>query len=247
MHPDWEYWLWTDDSARELLKHKYPSLLPVFENYSENIRRADTLRYVVLHEYGGVYADMDMESLKPLDPLIIKYSCFLGQEPYEHSIMDTNFQGLVINALMGCRAGHPFFKMVINILPDFSHMWNVLDSTGPHFLTYAYRTYSKTYPDYSLNHENGVYLAPAEYFYPTSDTQKFTNMFQMCQNYYKLTPLQQRGCQSLKRLKPLADRFSLAFTVHHWIHTYLTSKVFLRGSVAIKEIVPKVMIYGKTS
>ncbi|KAK7492631.1 hypothetical protein BaRGS_00016110, partial [Batillaria attramentaria] len=71
-HPDWEYWLWTDDNARQLVAERFPSLLPVYDGYREPIRRADALRYVVLHEFGGVYADMDMESLRPIDPLTVR-------------------------------------------------------------------------------------------------------------------------------------------------------------------------------
>jgi len=30
---------------------------------------------------GGVYVDLDMESLRPMDPLLEGYTCLLGQEP----------------------------------------------------------------------------------------------------------------------------------------------------------------------
>lgn len=242
-HPDWEYWLWTDRSARQLIQDRFPDLLPVYDAYPEGIQRADALRYVVLHEFGGVYADMDMESLRLLDPLTFRYACFVGQEPYVHPIMDTNTETLVINALIACRPGHPFMRKVVDYLPQFSHMWSLLDSTGPHFLTYVFKQYTREHPRYRPEHINGTYLAPAEYFYPNMDPDKFGYIFQRCKNYELLSALQLRACQSLKRTRPRAERLALAFTTHHWIHTYLTTKVSLRRPVPIQEIVPNVKIY----
>jgi hypothetical protein len=45
---------------------------------------------------------MDMESLHPIDPWLKKYPCFVSQEPYEHPVLDGNFEHLAINALIGC-------------------------------------------------------------------------------------------------------------------------------------------------
>ncbi|KAK3595736.1 hypothetical protein CHS0354_025361 [Potamilus streckersoni] len=140
-HPTWQYMFWTDHAARCLVRDKHNNLLPTYDGYIENIRRSDAIRYIIVYEYGGVYADMDMESLRSLDPIIRKYSCILAQEPYEHSIMEGNFENLAINAFMACAKKHPFMKLAIKRLVDFSHFWNVLDSTGPHFLTFIYRVY----------------------------------------------------------------------------------------------------------
>ncbi|KAL8575407.1 hypothetical protein ACOMHN_000023 [Nucella lapillus] len=243
-HPDWEYWLWTDSSARQLIQERFPWLLPVYDAYPTNIQRADALRYVVLHEFGGVYADLDMESLDPLDPLTKRFTCFLGQEPYVHPIMDTNTPTLVINALMGCQHHHPFLTAVLHALPDFAHMWSILDSTGPHFLSYVYWKYLRDHPEYPPEHVNGTYLAPAEYFYPNMDPDKFDYIYQRCVNYDSLSTLQKRACQSLKESPSEEERRDVAFTVHHWIHTYLRVKVSLRRPVPIHDIVPRVRIYS---
>ena len=245
MNPEWEYWLWTDQSARELIAKSYPLLLNVYDNYPEAIRRADALRYVILYEFGGVYADMDMESLKSLDPVARKYACFLPQEPYEHPILYTNFEHLVINALMGCRAGHPFMKQVINNLENFAHMWSVMDSTGPHFLTNMFTQYS--HKNISVTDENGAYLAPAEYFFPTLDPSKHFWFRIQCSKFEKLTDIQKRACVSLKyygaRRKPLP----MSFADHHWEHTYLDFRVSLKGPINIFKILPSAKIYPNIS
>ena len=117
---------------------------------------------------------------------------FLPQEPYEHPILYTNFEHLVINALMGCRAGHPFMKQVIDNLENFAHMWSVMDSTGPHFLTNMFTQYS--HKNISVTDENGVYLAPAEYFFPTLDPSKHFWFRIQCSKFEKLTDIQKRAC-----------------------------------------------------
>lgn len=245
-HPDWDYFLWTDESARALIKDKYPFLLPTFDSYSEGIRKADALRYVILYEFGGVYADMDLESLKPIDPMARKYSCFISQEPYEHPILDGNFENLVINALIGCQARHPFMKKLMDNLPAFRHMWNVLDSTGPHFVTLIYNEYLAKH-NLPPTHEDGVYLSPPEYFFPTFDPAKHFWFRMQCGKFDKLSSLQKKACKTLKVKGVLRKPTDMAFTDHHWIHTYIDFRVSLKGPVNIHEIVPNVKMYGNSS
>ena len=241
-HPDWEFMFWTDESARKLIADKQPDLLQYYDGYLENIRRADALRYVILYEYGGVYADLDLESLRPLDDLTRKYSCILAQEPYEHPIIDGNFEHLLINAFMACRAKHPLMKKFMDNLSIFNHMWNVLDSTGPHFITAIYKQhmlYDKSDP----KSENGVYIAPAEYFFPTIDPAKFGYMKSRCLNFDKLSYTQQKGCMSLKRQGLRRKPYKYSFTVHHWVHTYLTSGISTTYPSDVKAIIPHIKIY----
>ncbi|KAL3867272.1 hypothetical protein ACJMK2_044486 [Sinanodonta woodiana] len=243
INPNWEYYLWTDQTARDLINERHPKFLPVFDSYSENIRRADSLRYVVLYEFGGVYADMDVECLKPLDPVLRKYSCFMPQEPYEHPVLDGNFEILVINAVMGCRAKHPFMKLIIEQLPFFSHMWNVLDSTGPYFVTQMFNRYSRTVKSLQSTHEDAVYLAPAEYFFPTVDPIKFFWFRVQCGKFYKLSYIQKRACVNFKAHGAKRKPLPFSFTDHHWVHTYLEFRLSLKGPIDVHEIVPTVKFY----
>ena len=215
----------------------------MYDNYQENIRLADALRYFVLHEYGGVYADMDMESIKPMDPLMIKYSCLIGQEPYVHPAMDSNVMMLAINAILACRPRHPFTRAMIDALPHFQHMWHVLDSTGPHFVTNVLKTYSELNKNLKPEHKNGTYLAPAEYFYPNIDSLKLGYIYKHCaERYDSLSELRKRACHSLKWRLPQQERLKLAFTCHHWSHTWLqpTTEV---NTIPINTFVPNVKIY----
>jgi mannosyltransferase OCH1-like enzyme len=69
-HPKWEYKLWTDVDNFKLVETHYPWFLPTYKSLPSNIQRADVVRYIYMHHFGGVYADLDIECLKPLEELI---------------------------------------------------------------------------------------------------------------------------------------------------------------------------------
>lgn len=70
--------------------------------------RADFVRFLYMHHHGGVYADLDMECLKPMDTLMSTHSVVLGR-------MGTNesFSHSVPNAFMASVPHHPFWKFCI--------------------------------------------------------------------------------------------------------------------------------------
>ncbi|KAL3879104.1 hypothetical protein ACJMK2_031417 [Sinanodonta woodiana] len=221
-HPEFMYTFWTDNTTRKFISDRYPYLISTYDNYGENIRRADAMRYMVLYEYGGVYADLDMHSLNPLDPIMRKYSCFLAQEPLEHPMLDDNLDKLVINALMACRKRHPFMKILIDRLPLFSTMSFVLDSTGPHFVNLHYEIYVEQRKYRSVLDEDGVYLAPPEYFFPTLDPDKYRFFFKRCASFDSLKERQKLACVSLYRRGLDRRPLPYSFTNHVWFHTYFT-------------------------
>lgn len=68
--PRSEYMLWTDETSREFVKTYYPAHLEMFDSYKYPIQRADSIRYFVLHHFGGVYMDLDIGCRRRLDPLL---------------------------------------------------------------------------------------------------------------------------------------------------------------------------------
>ena len=67
--PDWQYVLMTDKDNREFVKTHFPDFLPYYDRFEYPIQRADAVRYCWLAIHGGIYLDLDIELLKPLDPL----------------------------------------------------------------------------------------------------------------------------------------------------------------------------------
>lgn len=58
---DWQFVWWTDDDLEWLVQTHYSKYAQVFERMPHTIMKVDTARYFILHHFGGVYADMDIE------------------------------------------------------------------------------------------------------------------------------------------------------------------------------------------
>src|SRR6185312_42775 len=80
-HPDWEHKLWTDADLARLVDLRFPQLKSLYDGYARGISRADLVRYLVMAVYGGVYADLDCECLKPVGPLVEGDQVVFGLEP----------------------------------------------------------------------------------------------------------------------------------------------------------------------
>ncbi|KAI0638121.1 nucleotide-diphospho-sugar transferase [Trametes polyzona] len=145
MMPDYEYKLWTDASAREFIAEHYSWYLDAYDNYKYPIQRADAIRYFVLHYYGGIYIDLDIGCLRPLDPLLV-----------HPVILPKTIPVGVSNDLMFAEKGHPFMAQTIHSIMSFDYDWvlnypTVMFSTGPMFLSAVYGAYTS-----ALNHPTDV-------------------------------------------------------------------------------------------
>ena len=187
----------------------------------------------MLYEYGGVYADLDMEVLRPLDPVIRDHTCILSQEPLEHAHFLSGLSGgLVSNALMACRPGHPFFERLITHLSGYAGLleWNgVLHATGPYMLNEVYAGYQHVHLEQG---PNAVHLADPVLFHPTVDNSMLDTMREMCVHSmgksFPTSDFFERQKQLCDRLTSIGFRnepiSSESYTNHHWTHTWAGPK-----------------------
>lgn len=138
-HPQWEHRLWTDESLRAFIAEYHPSFLEQYDGYAAPVMRADAARYLVLQHFGGVYVDLDMECLQPLDLLIERKELLLPLEPDLHlqsaPAMAAGMRRIIGNAWMASTPGHPFWDRVITELRTRRHIPGALESTGPFMLS----------------------------------------------------------------------------------------------------------------
>lgn len=66
-HPGWEYRLWTDAEMFAHIEARHPGFAPIFEGFNRHIMRVDAFRYILMHDFGGLYCDLDYEFLRPFD------------------------------------------------------------------------------------------------------------------------------------------------------------------------------------
>lgn len=112
------------------------------------VQRADVVSYELIFQFGGIYANTDMECLRSLRPILHGVEAFAGMEDGE----------FLSNALMGCAQGNAFYGELLEELPvRFRELpgepMNAV--TGPHLLSRMQR----------LN-PAGLTVFPKEHFNP---------------------------------------------------------------------------------
>lgn len=136
-HEDWEHIFWTDESASAFMQQYYPQLWPHYLSYRRTVQRANILRYALLDHFGGVYLDLDLTCLQPLDELMR----LPWLAPAAHPTG-------VSNGFMISRPGHPFMKHVLANAPASDLSWGLpyietMLSTGCMFLSNQFMMYTK--------------------------------------------------------------------------------------------------------
>lgn len=150
-HPGWQHRFWDERSIRELVACRYSWFLPVYDGYRYLHQRVDSGRYFILYEHGGVYADIDTECLRPLDPLLRQRAralLLVSEQPFgplemRFIRMFVGSRRIVSNAVMASAPQCPQLGEVLRRLPGTVHRFgflrelNITYSTGPALLSKA--------------------------------------------------------------------------------------------------------------
>jgi inositol phosphorylceramide mannosyltransferase catalytic subunit len=109
------YELWDDADNRSFISREFPWFLDTYDNYPAEIYRADAIRYFYLYTFGGLYADMDTECLRPLDPILTMGDVVLGRMG-----SDESFPHSVPNAIMASKPRQEFWLLIMALLNCFA-------------------------------------------------------------------------------------------------------------------------------
>ena len=188
-HPDWEYRFWTDEDNRNFISQYYSWFLPIYDAYDRNIKKANAVRHFIMYHYGGIYADLDLECLRPFDELLEGQELVFGLEPPNHLTTPNsrNLDKIVCDAFIASRPGHSFWAHLFNYLVDCQNASDVLDAVSVYLVTRAYNTYSE---------KQKITIFPSEILYPISIKETWENNFK----------------DEAKR-KQLTEK---AFAIHYW-------------------------------
>lgn len=134
-HPQYEHRFWNDSTAEALIRAEYPWFLDTWKNYVYPIQRADSLRYLVLYRYGGIFLDMDLHCRRSLGPL--RRFEFVSPAAYPVGIS---------NGFLMASARHPFIKTLVYQLPLFDRNFvlpyaTVMFSTGCMYISALFSLY----------------------------------------------------------------------------------------------------------
>ena len=227
-HPEWQYWLWTPVTGRQLISDLYPDYLTLYDSYTEEIFRIDAMRLFMLYTFGGVYVDLDMLSIKPMDAWTYSHDCILTHETYEHSfIVSDKTEPNIVNGFMACRPRHPFFAHAIKSLPQAArdYFGDFLQATGPFFMDRVlkhWRATNKT-TDENISHNNRVSVIHPKYFLPTYDPTLDDVISSKCSPHRvdELSDIAKALCQ-----EQWATLFSnipnnASYADHKWVNFYM--------------------------
>lgn len=160
--PDYEIKLWNEEnfdfSSCKYAKQAYENKKYAFVT--------DYVRLAVLYKYGGIYLDVDVELIKPLDPLLTKAG-FAGFEkgfpgPYGRGYMVATGLGI------GCEAKN---ELILSLLKDYDDI-SFVDENGNIDITSCPERNTKTLiklglvPNGKYQEINGFCFYPVEYFAP---------------------------------------------------------------------------------
>jgi len=142
-HPGWEYRFHDDGACRRTVENHFPGLLALYDSCPYPVQRADIFRYLIVACEGGLYADMDMECLRNLEPLLAGQRAVFGVEdrlsPRRTRQLGHRYPERIANFIFAAEANHPIFLKIIDRLKGLPGKWNlaeeVLETTGPGMLT----------------------------------------------------------------------------------------------------------------
>jgi len=113
---NWTRWLWTDEEMRALVADKYPWFLETYDGYDAKVKRFDACRIFFMHQYGGVYSDLDIEALRDPTPLfsagreiVFFYAKDVHLKTKRIDRCHWGSMGAITNAIFASVPGHPFW------------------------------------------------------------------------------------------------------------------------------------------
>jgi len=215
-HPEWDYHLWTDDDNRELVKKHYPHFLATYDSFPMGVMRADSVRYLYMHLYGGLYADLDMDPLRTTDELLESLD-LKSDKPLVilgHMGDDFAYAHNVPNAWMISTPGHPFWLFCISkMLQLTTQGYNGAEQlTGPVMLYAALQEYNEAMrritginlpgPEQGATNMHDIMLLKPGTIYPID---------------WHLPDSKRKECSVSEKCKKV---FPDAFTVTYWTHSW---------------------------
>jgi hypothetical protein len=200
--PNWEVRLYDDADLAHLVKTHSPQHWDSYCALAVPIERVDMARPVMLAAVGGVYADLDMEPRRALDPLCDNMDVTLATEPPEHWV---DGEPLLSNALMISQLNSTsaeFWRGFLDyIVAHYDSKRGPVDNTGPKALARYVRENGPAVQQCKLR------IVSACLFNGALDTAMHPELPQLS-----------RGCT-----------WEDAYTVHQWHHTWLASESRVRN------------------
>jgi mannosyltransferase OCH1-like enzyme len=169
MNPDWQMTVQSPETLSAVVNNHPRQEL--YEAFPTAIQRCDLARPMLLEKYGGVYSDLDVRPYRDLDWLcgLFPHARVLLVEEVTLSRGSSVRRGnrfairngrpelrlRVANFWMASVAGHPFWRDVMDLVEERSHLavrhdYDVIYTTGPDVISEVYDRTHQKYRDVAL-------------------------------------------------------------------------------------------------
>lgn len=119
----WRYMFWDDSSIDAFMQQKYPGLYTAWRNMQPAIKRIDTVRYLWMHYFGGVYLDTDFECLQSLSRFAQWYSGRNATVAYFSFRLDPS--------MLLSSPQHPFWLWAARTIVHHRAHYSIFRTAGP--------------------------------------------------------------------------------------------------------------------
>lgn len=163
MQKDWKYNFVSDSEAEKFIEENFePQVLKAFKVLIPGAFKADLLRACLLYIYGGVYADIKLKILVPLDS-ILDNDLVLVKE-IERPYQTNNLAWGIWNGFMASKPKQEYFKNIIdNIVENVTNKYyaeneSKLSVTGP--VLYG-KNFQKTFNSKNIESKKNITILVA--------------------------------------------------------------------------------------
>ena len=113
--------LWSDEAGTALVRATEPELLPEYLWLKTGTERGDVARLVALYHFGGVYADLDMEALRPLEEWTFGNTgvgLIVGMEYCDNNTRYHKMDYGVVQFVFAATPKHPVVRRALEMIQD---------------------------------------------------------------------------------------------------------------------------------
>ncbi len=131
---DWKYVLIDNKKADKLVRDYFPNFLETYNSLEYPIMKVDAIRYMWLFVHGGIYMDLDIELVKPID-------CFFKKDADIYVVNSGNVGSVYTNAILASKPGCRIWLDCLKEIKKPYKYWmigkhlKVMGKTGPLMLT----------------------------------------------------------------------------------------------------------------
>jgi mannosyltransferase OCH1-like enzyme len=134
--PEYKYKLWQYDDVKILIHSYFPKQYIFWRDNLSPIQQIDFARWVILYVHGGIYMDLDIILLRPLDDLLDNEYLFVEESKkmkFKNSLMGTEEGQLIWTKLIENCESNFIEKKNIEVYKTWKVRF-VLQTTGPAYL-----------------------------------------------------------------------------------------------------------------